>query len=235
MADISFLSEDSTLARIDRHIETVAAGKKPRRYLGMSEIGDECERRLWLKYHTDFREIHSGQTLRRFDTGHTIERRVVRDLRAAGFTVSARQLKFSTLKGAFKGHCDGIVEGLIEAPKTPHILEVKSSNDKWYREFTKNGMASNTRYAAQIHLYMRFAGLTRGLFILENKNDSARYMERVHYDETIADAHIDKARRIIDAATPPIGISSRPDWYICKLCPLNSERWCRRSWGEVPF
>ena len=234
-ADLSFLYDTSTLGVVDRAIETVGAKKKPRRYLGMSEIGDECSRRLWLKFHGGFVPKFSAQMLRRFEMGHIIERCVVRDLKKAGYKVSGRQKVFKDFKDKFKGHCDGIVEGLEESSK-PHILEVKSASDKWFKDFLKNGMMSNPKYSGQHHCYLGYEGLDRGYFVLENKDNSQRYQERVKFDRSIFERMREKARLIIESKSPPTGISERPDWFQCRFCDLNNDQWCRKSWGPVvPF
>lgn len=237
MADLSCLIDDSTIAHVDKTIEAAGAKKKPRRYLGFSEIGDICSRRLWIKLHTDYRPQLSGRVLRLFDTGHIIERRVVRNLKKSGYKVTGRQLRFKDFGGKFKGHCDGIVEGLRESSR-PHILEVKSANDRWYKEFLKEGATSNPKYSTQSHLYMAYAGVDRCLFVVENKNDSARFQERVRLDMKIVDMAKAKAKAIIESKSPPSGISDREDWYQCKMCPLNNAEWCRRDWDckdGVPF
>lgn len=233
-ADLSFLKDDSTLAHVDRMIEKAGASKRPRRYLGASDLGDECSRRLWIKLHTDYRPSFEGRLYRLFETGHIIERRVIRDLKRAGLKVTGRQLKFKDFKNKFRGHCDGIVEGLRESPK-PHILEIKSVNDKGYQDFLKNGMTSNEKYAAQIQIYMGYFGLDRGYFVLENKNTSARYYERVKFDRELFERLKAKALAIIEAKTPPAPINESPMWWQCRICPLNTEEHCRKDYGGSPF
>ena len=41
---------DPTLDAADRALEEVEAGKPRRNYLGMSALGDACERKLWIGY-----------------------------------------------------------------------------------------------------------------------------------------------------------------------------------------
>lgn len=235
MADLSFLYETSTLGIVDKTIETAGLAKKPRRYLGMSDIGDECTRRLWIKFHTAYRPELSGRILRLFETGSIIERRIVRDLKKAGLKVSGRQLRFKDLGGKFKGHCDGIVEGLAESSK-PHILEIKSASAKNFKDFLKHGIAGHDKYHAQVQMYMHYAGLDRAIFILENKDDSSRYQERVKLDRELVEKLKAKAKTIIESKSPPRGISDRPDWYICRMCPLNTDEWCRKDYEtDTPF
>lgn len=239
MADLSFLTVDSTIGRVDEHIVAEAAKEPPRRYLGVSEIGDECVRRLWLKFHTNFRESFSGRVYRLFESGHIIERRIVRDLRAAGFKVNRgkKANTFEDFGGAFQGHSDGIISRLIESGKS-HVLECKSANDKNFKEMKTKGVESNPKYEAQAHLYPGYLGFDRTFFVVENKETSERIQERVKFDKGKFDMLREKARLIIEAKEPPRGISDNPAWWSCKLCPLNDENWCRREWrkeSNVPF
>src|SRR5574337_807025 len=184
MADLSCLIDTTTISKVDKHIEAEAAKEPPRPYMGMSEIGDPCPRRLWLKYHTNFVEPFSGRLYRLFETGHIIEKRIVRDLRGAGYKVNRgkKSNRFSDFDGRFQGHSDGIVSGIEESVKK-HILEVKSASDKRFKDFMTKGMESEPKYKAQCHLYMGYAGLKRCLFVIENKNTSERRQERIRFDK----------------------------------------------------
>ena len=204
----------------------------------MSSLGDKCHRRLWLQYHKGFREVFPARMLRLFGMGCIIEKIVVHDLRAAGFRVTGRQKTFKAFKGKLRGHCDGIIECLPESNK-PHILEIKSASDKSFREFQTKGLSGHSyadKYVAQLHLYMGYAGLDRALFIVENKNDQSRYMERVRFDKEQFVELQAKADAIFTATAPPKGISDRTDWYECKFCFLNNGDACRKKWdGEAAF
>ena len=238
MADLTFLYEEDTIATVDKAVALKAQSEPPRGYLGMSEIGDECVRRLWIKYHAAPIEEFSGRMHRLFDTGHLIEARVVRDLRLAGLKVnrSAKANSYSDFDGLFRGHSDGRITGLKESSKT-HILEVKSASDKRFNEFKKNGIESDAKYFAQAQLYMGYAKLVRCLFVIENKNTSERIQERVKFDRALFERLREKARLIIESKEPPRGISDRVDWFQCRMCNLNNENYCRKDWsdGKVPF
>lgn len=56
------------------HEQRVAA-EPPRGYLGWSELGEPCERRLWYGLRQAGREAIPGQLARLFDTGHREEDR----------------------------------------------------------------------------------------------------------------------------------------------------------------
>ena len=240
MADLTIM--DTTLHRMDTALVEAEKVKPPRDYLGMSEIGDSCARKLWLNYHTDRTSTASAQGLRIFGMGDLIETRIVRDLRRAGIKVnrSAKgntylQTVYSSKKtsdnvylplGRFMGHSDGRVKGLPESSRE-HILEAKSCNDKSYKAFVKDGVEGHktygAKYTAQVQCYMGVSGIHRALFIIENKNTSERYMERVYFNQRIFTQLKAKAKAIIEATTPPSGISDRPDWYECKFCSHNNE------------
>jgi hypothetical protein len=239
VVDLSFIQEASTLGIVDKAIQDQEAGQEPRSYLGMSEIGDECSRRLWLKYHTGAKEIFKPQLLRLFRTGKLLEEQIIKDLRAAGFTVSGQQEVFKDFDGKFKGHCDGIISGIPESKKE-HILEIKTSNAKNFTKFQKSGIAAHeiygAKYVAQAQCYMGYANLDRALFIIENKNTSERYQERLRFDRKLFQVIQEKARQIIESKFPPDGISIRQEYYKCQWCSFNNGDQCRKIWpGEPAF
>lgn len=226
--DLSFLEADTTLGRMDTALATKV--EKPRNYLGMSEIGD-CARKLWLKFHVGAVDVPTPRMMRLFGLGDMIEARVVKELKAAGFKISGRQKPFKDFKGKFKGHCDGIVEGLPESSK-PHILEVKSANDKNFELFQKKGVKGQSfKYWAQVQCYMGYAKLERAIIIIESKNTSDRYQERIHFDKDSFESLKAKAGAIIHAKTPPSGVN---DWT-CEWCPCNTSELCKKNWGGSPF
>ena len=236
--DLSFLQQESTISLVDKFIEDNPAPEKPRDYLGMSEIGDPCARKLWLKYNGNLKEKFEPRILRLFNLGHMIEKRILDDLLRAGFVVTDTQTAFVDFVGKFKGHCDGIILGMPESKK-PHILEIKSANAKNFALFVKDGIAAHKdygpKYMAQAQCYMGYAKLDRALFIVENKETSERYQERVRFDKAEFEQIREKAYSIIFSAFPPKGISSRPDWFQCRFCHFNMNG-CRDTWpGEPAF
>jgi len=60
----------------------------------------------------------------------------VANLRAIGCTVWAvdpetgKQIRFTACDGHFALSLDGVIEGLPDAPKTPHTFEAKTMNDR---------------------------------------------------------------------------------------------------------
>jgi hypothetical protein len=200
---------------VDRVYQACAAranAEPPRSYLGMSSIGDPCERKLWLAYHGAPRKPITGTKARVFANGHAVEARVVADLKAAGFGVDGQQLEFSDFSGRFRGHCDGVIHGVTAKP---HVLEIKSANDENFKKFVRHGVESSPAYAAQVQCYMGYAGLQRTLFVVENKNNQKLYMERVRFEPARFESIRLKAWRILEAGSGPEGART-------PLCA----RWC---------
>jgi len=218
-----------TIEAIDKAQEV-----KSRPYLpatiGGSTIGHRCERYLWYRFRwAGEPETHSGRMLRLFETGHREEARMIGWLRDAGCDVldtdpeTERQWKVLALNGHFKGYADGVVEGLREAPKTPHLLECKTHNKKSFEQLTRHGVAvAKPEHVDQMQSYMHLMGLTRAFYLAKCKDDDTLYGERIEYDVTHALCLMTKAERIINAHHAPERISDNPDYFLCKAfkCPF---------------
>lgn len=224
-----------------------AAEKEERPYLGASIIGDECEKKLWLAFRWAFEpERFDGRKLRLFETGHIEEDRMIEDLGAAGIEVwdrdpdTGEQWSVEDVGGHFRGHLDGIVLRVPDAPATPHVLECKTHNERSWKELVAKGVeAAKPVHFAQMQVYMHLKGMTRALYLAVNKNTDELHAERVRYDAAKASALMAKASRIINAARPPGGIDG--SWQ-CGFCParnvcqdgLFARRHCRTCLHSSP-
>ena len=195
-------------------------GNRP--HLGCSIIGKECERYLWLSFRWAAKPDFPGRIIRLFKRGHLEEHAFASELRAIGCDVimgddAGKQFGVSWHGGHFSGSVDGIINsGLIEAPNTPHLLEIKTINDRGYKELEKKGLAlARPHYYAQCQLYMKGQKLKRCLFLATNKNTDDIYMERIKYEAKAANFYIARAREIIEMPGPP---EKRPDDQECVYC-----------------
>jgi len=197
----------------------------PRPYLGMSQLGEECWRKLWYYFRWCTYSEYDGRVQRIFDTGHRAEADMIRDLESIGVktwdTLDA-QAGFVAVGGHCQGHGDGMGIGIPDAPKTEHLLEFKTSSDKYFKEVQKKGvMVSKPLHYAQMVLYMKFTKATRGLYMVYNKNTSAYYTERVREDKTYAKDLLRKAESIITSETveafQKIG-NGTESFFMCRFC-----------------
>ena len=220
-----------------------------RPHLGASLIGHACDRHLWMTFRWVGSESFDGRMLRLFDTGKLEEPRVYEELRGIGCEVAAddgtAQFKVSTLGGHFGGSLDGAVLGIPEAPKTWHVLEIKTHSDKLFKDLTTKGVReAKPMHWAQMQTYMHLTGMDRALYYAVNKNTDALHIERVEYDRQAAEGLVAKAERIIRADVPPQRLSDDPAWFECKFCrfhgvchgqqvPEVNCRTCVRSTPEI--
>lgn len=201
-------------------------GREIRTYLGMSEIGHQCNRYLWFSFRWAFTEKLTSRQVRLFSRGNREEPIIVAELARIGvecYDTGDDQAGYSQCLGHHSGHSDGKAKGVLEAPKTIHLAEFKTINDKGFKELLKKKLKlAKPIYYAQIQSYMREEGLTRGLFIAVNKNDDSWYVERVYFDKGYAEDLLRKAEDIIFCGVPeprqfPKG------WYECGYCDAREK------------
>jgi len=226
---------DPTLEAVDRAIGASENRQPHRPYLGMSAIGHECSRALFYGFRWCASKAFDAATIRRFQDGHRSEAIMIERLRAVpGIQLwtedpsgNGRQIGCSDIGHHFKGHLDGVILGLLQAPKTPHLWEHKCTNEKKQAELAKLKVEKGEKHAlaawdatyyAQHVLYMHYQGLERGYLTCDTPGSRATVSVRTNADPKHAQSLIDKASRIITAQEPPARLSERPDWYQCSWC-----------------
>jgi len=201
-------------------------GRRP--HLGASLIGHSCERYLWLTFRWALTKRWPGRMLRLFETGQLEEARIVRNLRSIGAQVhetapDGKQWRVSALGDHFAGSMDSAILGLPEAPKTWHVGEFKTHNEKSFKDLAAKGVeSSKPQHYAQMQTYMGLTGMDRALYFAVCKNTDEIYTERVEFDPVAFAKIMDRAERVIKAAEPPLRCSNDPSWYICKMCDFHA-------------
>lgn len=233
MATLPNLHRDPTLEAVDAAIEA-RQERYARDYLGMSSIGSACDRALWYGFRWATDLAHNAATLKRFADGHHGEALQAMRLRmVAGIelhTVDGRgkQFGFYDLGGHLRGHIDGAILGLLQAPKTWHIWEHKQVDEKKFRALEKAKRelgekaaleAWDETYFTQGQLYMHFAELTRHYLTCSTPGGRNTISVRTNYHQPTAWRALSRARAIITAAEPPARISDDPGFYQCNWCP----------------
>lgn len=251
MAEIAFRADlklaDMTAAAIDAAVlKRSDDGLRP--HLGASLIGRGCNRALWYGFRWTTKMTHEARLLRLFGRGHREEAHLTQLLRDAGVTVmtvdpnTGRQFDFKD--GHFGGSMDGACVGLMEAPKTWHVIEYKTASLKMFNILVAKGVKdAKPEHYAQMQVYMLKMGLERAVYITVCKDDDRLHIERIDFDAEFAQSMVDKAQWIISLPTPPDGISTDPTWFECKWCdhkdtchgtqaPLPTCRSCTHSTPE---
>lgn len=231
---------DTLNERIDAALVTENEDRAPRSYLGGSRLGDPCARRLQYEFLCLPRDPDgrfSGQSLRIFAVGHSLEDLAVEWLRKAGLDLRTRdragdQFGFSVAGGRVQGHIDGVIVAAPIDMALPALWECKTANAKNWREIVKRGVvAAKPVYAAQIALYQAYMGLSDApaLFTAINKDTSELWHELVPFDGALAQACSDKAVRILqacDAGEWLPRIAAEPGHFECAFCA-----WKQRCWA----
>lgn len=235
MANLAPFLKSRTVEAID---DARAAAQQPRhsRRIGGSVIGDECARRIWYAFRWAHPpERHEGRMLRLFETGHAYEDRLLADLARAGVHVFNQQGAVSFCAGHGVAKIDAMASGVPEAPKTWHIVECKTCNDKSFKALKRDGvLVSKPTHYAQMQIYMMAFAQSRALYLAVNKNDDELYAERIEYDASYALGLAARAERIIRSDRPPAKLhddpSSKSAW-VCNYCPARGL--CHeQSWAE---
>jgi hypothetical protein len=237
---------------IEQAIEDQVVPGEMRGYLGLSQIGDPCSRKLWYDFRFCSKKEFSARVARLFQRGHREEPIITADLRKAGVKVHSDQAEVIAGYGHIKGHIDGIGENIPDAPKTPHLLEFKTMKEgvegntkrqpTYFHKLKAKGVEiANPVYWSQCQCYMRLMKLTRTLFIAINKNTDERYYERIRLNILIANELLKRGEEIILSEFPlprlPATNGKTHNWK-CNFCdqkevclegaePLRNCRTCR--------
>jgi len=160
---------------------------------------------------------------RLFQSGHLQEARVIEDLRAIGCSVKdvdpETGKQFRITDGPLVMKPDGLVTGVLGAEQTVHALEIKTHNDKSFKEVESKGVkAAKPEHYIQAQLEMLFMGLKRALYVAVNKNTDEMYIERIEEDRVFAEGIKNKGKRIASMNTPPEKLSQDAAFFKCKFC-----------------
>lgn len=232
------LTIDPTIVALCAAMEGKAAGELPRPYLGMSAIGEECERKLWYNWRWMEDSKFDALTLARFADGHYSEDAIAARLREVDGIVlethleDGRQIGFSDMEGHFRGHMDGIITGLLQAPKTPHVWEHKCVNETKFKKLNtlkadvgeKNALQQwDEVYYAQAVLYMHYAKIDRHYLTVATAGSRELTSARTEANPEFAKQLIMKAENILNADQPPGRAYKDASFYKCKWCPYSEQ------------
>jgi hypothetical protein len=202
-----------------------------RRYLGASQIGAECLRKVQYDWMCD--PAFPARTKDVFARGHFFEQLTREHLIKAGFQFApAEQLRFKAAEELFRGHADGIILAGPELPALcyPCLWECKCIKDKGWKAVERNGLVGlYASYAAQVAIYQAYLDVTNpALVSIINPDSCERLHFTVPFDAQLAQLHSDRAVAIITATKAgellPRAYDQPSDWH-CKMCAHKERCW----------
>jgi len=203
------------------NLTNIQSSRRSRR-LGMASMANPCVRAMWFKFRWARITDLPRRVRRIFDLGTACEDIVIRDLEEVGLVITEQQKPVPGWAGHIFGYIDGIVLGVPEAPKTPHLWENKSANDRIFKTIKKSGVKrAKFEHYIQMMMYMGKLKLKRGLYTVINKNDSEIYPERIYFDESEYKEYMFRGMDMIGHETAPPNLFQDPNKQACKWCDFK--------------
>jgi len=248
MAKLDYTIHDKTLLEIDKALEQKQKLEKKRHYLGMSQIGEECMRKLFYGFRNVENRAIAASGLRAIKDGFIQEDLMAERLRMLPYIQlytlneeTGEQIGFSLLLDHFRGHCDGAIRGIKEAPTTWHTWEHKSVDVSKFKKLEKLrkevGEKSALKdwdevYYAQAMIYMHEMKFERHYLTVTTPGGRDYISIRTEYKKKVAESIIEKAKIIIfDNWNLPAKLSEKREFYKCKWCDYQEN--CHDS--KVPL
>lgn len=231
--------ENKTLLKVDEALEQQQKLETPRNYMGMSMIAEECWRKVFYDFRNCVKREIKASGIKAIQDGFAQEDIMIKRLRMLPFielhTVDpqdpSKQIGFTSLLGHLRGHADGIIKGIVEAPLTWHVWENKAVNQKKFDKFNalkislseKNALQEwDGVYYGQAQLYMHFSELERHYITIQSPGGREFTSARTEYNRKHAEMLIGKARMLIfDNFTLPSKMSKDREYFKCKWCQFQ--------------
>lgn len=217
---------------IDAMKKAVEAAQEnaPRDYIGGSGIGHECTRKIWYGFKGYPQKPKPFKNIAAIEDGHRTEDLIAARLRMVeGIELHTHKPDGSQYGfdwGFMRGHYDGVIKGVKEAPKTWHIWENKCVNEKKYKALIKAiedyGQKDALRrwdmlYYGQAVIYMEAEGMPRHFMTASTPGGRDVISVRTNENPKFAQGLKSKAKAIFNATEAPPRMWSK-DYYQCKWC-----------------
>lgn len=198
-----------------------------RHHLGVSIIGDDCNRKIWYGFRWIKLIQHEPRMRRLFQRGHREEKHFQQFLLWAGFRFRGidpetdKQFRISGIEGHYGGSTDDLC--LISwCDDLPIVCEYKTHGDKSFTELKEKKLRSaKPQHFDQMSGYGKGFKIKHGLYCAVNKNTDEWYFEFVELDWNRAIELEKKATDIIYSKLPPPKINENPSYWKCKYCEFK--------------
>ena len=220
------------------YLAEVSQKRVKRSYLGASLIGHDCSRHIWYSYknYDGDEQMWGAKGHFSAESGHWAESvtadrlRLIPGLQLWTHKEDGYQYGWKAMGGEFRGHVDGVIQGLLQAPKAFHIWEHKDKDHKYFTEFCnlkvskgekKTLEAWDKQYYVQAQINMHYLEIDRHYLTVSLAGARAYESVRTEYNGEFAEQYVDRAAKIIESKSPPPRISEKPDFFKCKLCKFR--------------
>lgn len=206
-----------------QQIDDLTSNRKEyeRNYLGASEIGDECPRKLWLTFHKYAEpEKFEPRMLRLFQRGKDEELRFEMYIHEIGIEIIDGSLDQAGFKdGFFSGHGDGVY--LIDGKRV--AAEMKTHSDKSFSQLRRGNLKqSHPKHYTQCIVYAGKFNCVGALYMAVNKNNDELFFDYVELNHDDFEEYCAKAEFVTMADKPPDRIATQPTSYKCKFCHVKN-------------
>jgi len=219
-------------------MELRAALERARPYLGLSYVGESCERKIWLRFRWGAREEWTAETLKRFEDGHRTEALWIERLKLVdGLELldtdpnTGEQWEVDCADSHSRGHMDGAILGLLQAPKTWHVFEAKCSEEKQHASLRKaiethgeKGSLKqwNATYYGQAQCYMGLTGMERHYLLVSLPGGRGTPITvRTEFNKADFERLMTRASKLAFANEPPERIGSST-FFECRWCSFHA-------------
>lgn len=216
----------------DIHIHIPNNGSKKREHLGLSMLAGDCQREVFYKYRKIAKSKFPPRMLRLFQRGHREEFFFMHMLRGVGLTIyevdpkTGKQFHVEDFEGHLQGSMDGVARDrkkiFVNVDK-PFKLEYKTYNEKRFAKLVKEGLQkSDPKYYGQVQGYLGYEPRLAGaLLCAVCKNDDSLHFQWLPPNADSFGLIQMRAEVILNADSPPDGITRNPSFWKCKMCDFR--------------
>jgi len=221
---------------IGRAIDLLHENKEKIRPFGINDLWlvRDCPRKAWYKMQSSRAITNYSQLKRIGNINNEIKRNVKTDLFGIGLTVKNQGKEVIALDPEtglmISGRADGILDNLeaLNMGSKDHLLSISSCGER--NEFTslkeKGFEHWHLKHRIQVSIIAHLLKLTRIIVIVESRNDSQRYYERVKIDKILARRTLERCFTIMKMSCAPEKrkCQSCHQWEV-KCCEYREECW----------
>ena len=221
---------------IDSYCDELAKAEERRHHLGYSQIGHQCERKIWLDFRWATPIKTPGRVWRIFSRGKAEEASIQDMLAYMSYTEQGKSIQnlASQVTCPPNGHLGGTADAIVEIDGVKYVLEIKTHNEKSFNDLTKHGLRkSKYQHYVQLVIYMKELDIEKGLYFAVNKNDDNIYVETVERDDELAERYIRKGKFLSLSEEMPPTIGKDETWFQCRQCDYG--KFCYADFREIYF